>query len=186
MTFIRRYVPYAVAGLALLAIGGAAGGAAALIANDDGESRRTGVAELNVTTITTTYDLDTQYVGKCGIVTPPTPDVCDAVQGTLRYSFFSSLVNADNFKKWKSSSPGDYQRLTAHMQAPACSAAPVGLMQDMRTALGAALASVVQAYACAKGTEPIVWPSPNPPPLAGSKDKTPPMPPGPITATPTP
>lgn len=183
MTFIRRYAPYvagAVAGLAVLAIGGAA----ALIANGDDEPRLLGAAELNVTTITTTYDLDTQYVGKCGIVTPPAPDACDAAQGILRYSFFASLVNADNFKKWKSSSPGDYQRLTAHMQAPASSAAPIGLVQDMRTALGAALASVVQAYACAKGTEPIVWPAPNPPPLAGAKDKTPPTPPGPITVTP--
>lgn len=186
---MRKFVSeHAVYG-ALLAAGAVVlgiGVLAAVISSDDGGPQRFGAAasELNVTTITTTYDLDTQYVGKCGIVTPPTPDACDAAQGELRYSFWSAIVNADNFKKWKQSSPGDYQRLLAHMQTPACSVAPVGQVQDMKTALGVALYAEVRAYNCAKGTEPIAMPLPNPPPLAGAQDKTPPSAPGPLNVGP--
>jgi len=140
---------------------------------------------LNVQTVTTTYDVDTQYLGKCAVVTPPSADPCDAAQGTIRYSFFGSLVNADQFKKWKSSAPLDYARLTAHMNAPVCSLGGAGLPQDMKTFMGAALYSAVQAYACALGTEPIVWPAPNPP-RTSSSDKTAPTAPGPITVTPNP
>lgn len=140
---------------------------------------------LNIQTYTGTYDADTQYLGKCAVVTPPNADPCDAVQGTLRYAFFNSLVNADQFIKWKKYAPLDYNRLTAHMNAPACSNG-TGLVQDMKTFMGAALFSVVQAYACALGVEPIAWPAPNPPRAAGATDKTAPSAPGPITVTPNP
>lgn len=141
-------------------------------------------AELNVTTVTTTYDADTQYVGKCGIVTPPDPDACDAVQGTLRYSMFQSLVNAIQFNKWKQKSPKDYERLTLLMGAPRCSVPSNPQPQIMVTPLGAALASAVQAYACAHGMEAITWPAAYPALDPNRADKTPPTAPGPLQVTP--
>lgn len=162
----------------LLLVGGIASGVA--LTGSEGEV----LAGANVTTVPTTYDADSQYVGLCGIVTPPDPDRCDAAQGTLRYSMFGSLVNAIQFNKWKQKSPRDYERLTLLMGAPHCSVPSNPQPQIMVTPLGAALASAVQAYACAGGTEPIVWPPPNPPLDPNRADKTPPTAPGPIQVQP--
>lgn len=139
---------------------------------------------LNLQTYTGTYDADTQYLGPCAVVTPPNADPCVAAQQTIRYVLFGAAVNADLFKKWKAANPGEYARLTAHMNAPACSQGAVGQPQDMLTQTGAMFYAAVQAYACALGTEPIAWPVPNPPRVAGAKDKTPPSAPGPITVQP--
>jgi len=143
---------------------------------------------LNMQTYSVTYDADTQYVGRCHIVTPPTSDYCEAAEGTIRYPFFAQLVNASNFKSWKKSSPGDYARLTAHMNAPRCPT-PVGNVQDMKTPLGAAFYNVVEAYACAAsangGTiEPLTWPAPATTLDPNRTDKTPPTAPGPLTVAP--
>jgi len=151
---------------------------------------------LNITTYTGTYDSDTQYLGKCAVVTPPGSDPCDAAQGTLKYSFWGSTVNASTFQNWKKANPGEWARmcsgpiaadksqtcLTGHMATPMCSVGPVGQPQDMITKYGAALYAETSAYACALGVGPINLPAPNAPPLAGAKDKTPPTAPGPITA----
>ena len=140
---------------------------------------------LNIQTHSVTYDADTQYVGKCSIVTPPKSDPCDAAQGILRYAFFGNLVNANQFKTWKRQNPGEYARLTAKMNAPMCGSG-TGLPQDMLTFYGSFIANVIEAYACALGVEPITWPTPNPPRLPGATDKKPPTAPGPITVTPIP
>lgn len=182
---MKRGLSFPVFALAFLCVAGFTVGILASRSNSSDEQPRA-IAELNVTTVTTTYDADTQYIGKCGLVTPPDPDRCDAVQGAIRYSMLGSLVNADQFKKWTQSAPNDYQRLTTLMAAPKCSIPSSPQPQIMVTFMGAALASAVQAYACALGTEPIVWPAPNPPRTAGSKDKTAPTAPGPITVTPIP
>jgi hypothetical protein len=172
-----------VAGAALLLVLGI--GLAALLTRDDNEPQRLGaVYAANVTTVTTTYDADTQYVGKCGIVTPPDPDACDAVQGTLRYSFWGSMVNSIQFNKWKQKSPKDYQRLLGLMASPQCSVPSNPQPQIMVTPLGAALANVVQAYNCAHGIEPIALPAANPPLDPNRADKQPPTAPGPLQVTP--
>jgi hypothetical protein len=148
-----------------------------------GSSPLRGAADTSTfVTTTAVYDPNVQVAGPCAITTPPSVDPCLAAQGTLRYSFWSSLVNATIFNTWRSQNPGEWTRLQAHMAAPACSSGGVGQIQDMKTALGAALYSEVQAYNCALGTEPITLPAPNPPRLPGAKDKTPPSAPGPITA----
>lgn len=167
--------------------GGLAAGAALLAAGVIGGtqiSSESAPAELNVTTVTTTYDADTQYVGECGIVTPPDPDACDAVRGTIRYSMFQSLVNAIQFNKWKQKSPKDYERLSILMSAPKCSVPSNPQPQIMVTPLGAALASAVQAYACAHGMDAITWPAPYPALDPNRADKTPPTAPGPLQVTP--
>lgn len=120
-----------------------------------------------------------QYLGPCSIVTPPEPDPCEAAQGTLRYHFWAGMVNADQFKKWKQSAPKDYLRLQTLMAAPMCSTPAHPQPQIMVTKMGAALAATVGAYACAKGTEPIVLPTPNP--IVTGTDKIPPSAPGAIT-----
>ena len=178
-----RRIPFV---LFLLLFLGVAGFAVGIISSRStpSEQPRGLAAELNVTTVTTTYDADTQYVGKCGLVTPPDPDHCDAVQGTLRYSFFMSLVNSIQFNKWKQKSPKDYQRLSGLMAAPECSVPSNPQPQIMVTPLGAALASAVQAYACALGEEPVTWPAANPPLDPNRSDKKPPTAPGPIQVTP--
>jgi hypothetical protein len=136
---------------------------------------------LNTQTYNVTYDADTQYVGKCGIVTPPTADSCDAAQGVIRYAFFGKVVNASQFKVWKNQNPGEYARLTAHMNTPFCGS---GASPDMNTFYGGFLADAVEAYACARGIEAIVWPTPNPPLDPKRADKTPPTPPTGLTVTP--
>jgi hypothetical protein len=142
------------------------------------------VLGMNAAVYSVTYDADTQYVGKCGIVTPPTPDKCDSVIGEIQHSFFGNLVNAPLFKSWKVANPGEYSRLTAHMQAPQCSVAPTGNVNDMISFTGAALVNVVEAYACAGGVGPIAWPLKNPNLDPNRKDKIPPTTPGPLTVTP--
>lgn len=145
---------------------------------------------LNIQTYTQTYDADTQYLGRCAVVTPPVADPCDAVAGELRYGFWSAVVNANQFKTWKNQNPGEYARLTAHMQAPNCpnGSAPA---EDMLTFYGAYLHTVVNAYACAAGANggaigQIAWPTPNPALDPNRTDKKPPSAPGPITVTPNP
>lgn len=137
---------------------------------------------LNLQTVTTTYDADTQYLGVCGdVVTPPTAGTCETIQGILRYQFFGRLVNANQFKVWKSQNPGELSRITAHMQAPLCGS---GANPDMKTYYGQFIADVVEAYACAKGTAPIAWPTPFPALDPKRADKTPPTPPTGLTVTP--
>lgn len=119
-----------------------------------------------------------QYVGPCSIVTPPEPDPCEAAQLVLRHSFWGEMVNAAYFKKWKQGSPGDYGRLLALMAAPICSTPAHPQPQTMRTPQGAALANVIEAYACALGAEPIAMPAANPKPTG--TDRTPPSAPGPL------
>jgi hypothetical protein len=141
---------------------------------DDDEPRRLAVLEL----------AEGEVQGDCLVVVPPAVDPCEAAQGTLRYVVLGAVVNANQFKAWRTQNPGEWARLNAHMAAPACSVAPVGQPQDMRTFYGAALYGVVQAYACARGTEPLTWPPANPPLDPNRADKTPPTAPGPLTVTP--
>jgi hypothetical protein len=137
--------------------------------------------------VTTAFDPLTQYLGPCQlVVTPPAPNQCQAAAGHV-VAFLGSLVNGNLFKAWKAANPGEYQRLSAHLANPMCSVAPVGQPQDMVTMTGAAFSAAVSIYACVEGSPPaLVWPAPNPPPVAGAKDKTPPTPPGPVTITPGP
>jgi len=157
---------------------------------------------LNIQTYTGTYDADTQYLGKCSVVTPPKADPCDAAAGMIRYSFWDSLVNATLYKNWAKANPGELARMcvmgsitdpanptgpplkvcvSGHMATPLCGNG-TGLVQDMKTQFGAALFAAVQTYACALGNGPMAIPTASPPPLAGASDKTPPSAPGPITA----
>lgn len=140
---------------------------------------------------------ENQYIGDCTTVTPPEPDPCEAAQNVIRYSFFGALVNASNFKTWKKGSPGDYGRLCSGpiqpdgsqtcvnglMAYPQCSTPTNPQPQTMRTFFGAAIADAVEAYACARGTEAINFPAPNPPPT-GTGDKTAPTAPGPLNVNP--
>lgn len=139
---------------------------------------------LSLTTVTMTYDADSQYVGACGLVTPPAPDACDAVNGTLRYSALYAFETAANYRAWVKANPGEVSRLASIMAAPRCSSAPTGLPVVMRTGYGQGLALVMSAVACAKHPEPITWPQLPPAPDPNRTDKQPPSPPGPITATP--
>lgn len=124
-----------------------------------------------------------QYVGPCSIVTPPEPDPCEAAQGQIRYAMLGELVNAIPYKNWRKGAPIDAARLDALMLNPQCPTASNPQPQTLRTFMGAAIGAALQAYACAKGTGPITWPAPNPPPVAGS-DTQAPTPPGPVTVTP--
>lgn len=132
----------------------------------------------------TTELLPGQYVGPCSIVTPPEPDPCQAAQLVLRYQVLGNVVNTTYHPKWVAANPGEMQRLAALMAAPRCSTPTAPQPQTMRTFYGAMLGDVIEAYACALGTEPVTWPAANPPPLAGAKDKTAPSAPGPIVIGP--
>lgn len=125
-----------------------------------------------------------QYQGVCAVVTPPEPDPCDSVNGTLRFAALGAFERSVYHAKWVASSPGDVGRLSAIMASPACSTPSNPQPQIMRTQYGAALAAVMQAIACARHPEPITWPPLPPPPTAGSTDKTAPTAPGPLTVTP--
>ena len=122
--------------------------------------------------------------GPCSVFVPPSVDPCVAAQLTLRDVVLGAFVNASQFKTWRNQNPGEWSRLNAHMAAPACSMAPVGLPQDMLTFYGAALYGITQAYACARGVGPLTWPPANPPLDPKRADKTPPSAPGPITVGP--
>lgn len=146
---------------------------------------------LNITTYTGTYDADTQYLGRCAVVTPPTPDPCDSTRGTLEFTFWAKVVNASQFKSWRKQNPGEYARLNAHMANPVCPSGGVGPTQDMLTYYGGYLYDVVIAYACVAGAgggtiAPLVWPQANAALDPNRTDKTPPTAPGPITVTPNP
>lgn len=134
----------------------------------------------------TTQLAEGQYVGPCSIVTPPDADPCQAAQLVLRYQVFGDLVNTAYFPKWKRANPGELARLKTIMAAPKCSTATNPQPQTLVTFYGAMLGDIVEAYACALGSEPIAFPTPNPPAVAGSTDKSPPTAPGPVTITPEP
>lgn len=140
------------------------------------------VVETETVTVATTL-APGQYIGTCTTVTPPEPDPCEAAQGVIRYQFFGALVNATVFNNWKKSSPGDYQRLNTLMLAPKCSTPANPQPQIMVTFFGAALADAIEAYACARGYEPIAWPAPNPKPISTGDTKAPTAP-GPVIVTP--
>ena len=127
---------------------------------------------------------NTQYQGVCAVVTPPDPDPCDAVNGTLRYTVLGSLERNTYYPKWVAANPGEVARLAVVMATPVCSIPSTPQPQVMFTEYGAALAAIMQAVACARHPEPITWP-PLPPALSPTRsDKTPPSAPGPLTVTP--
>lgn len=166
---------------AKIAAGAAAGllgfmGAAALSSSELASSDET------ITVFADTI-AENQYQGDCVVVTPPEPDPCEAAQASIRYGMFGHLVNAAPFKTWKKGSPGDYARLTSIMANPQCATPSNPQPQTMVTFFGAAIADAVEAYACARGTEPITWPASNPPVTSGS-DKKAPTAPGPVIITP--
>ena len=164
-----------VAAVPVLAIGGV------VAADQIGSSSE---ATDTLVTITTVYDPATQIPGPCSIATPPKADVCLATQGILRYAFWAAIVNSSLITKWKAANPGEWNRLMAHMAAPNCpnGSAPA---QDMITPVGAALASELNGYACALGTEPVTVPAANAPPTSRA-DQKPPTPPGAVTVVPEP
>lgn len=125
-----------------------------------------------------------QYQGKCSVVTPPQPDPCDAAALTISGSFMYSMVNAQLYKNWAKANPGEVQRLAAIMAAPVCSTPATPVDPTMVTPFGNALAAAFMAYACALGTEPLVWPAPNPPLDPKRSDKTPPSAPTGLQLTP--
>lgn len=138
----------------------------------------------STTTVAATTLAEGQYVGPCSTVTPPEPDPCEATQLVIWYQLFGALVNTAYFAKWKTANPGELTRLGAVMAAPKCSTALSPQPQVFLTFYGAMLADAVEAYACALGKDPIAMPAPNPPPKAGSTDKTAPKPPGALQVTP--
>lgn len=129
---------------------------------------------------------DNQYQGTCVVVTPPEPDPCDAAQGQIKYSMLGHLVNAIPYKNWRKGAPQDAARIDAVLANPQCPTANNPQPQTLTTFMGAAIADAVKAYACARGTGPITWPAPNPPPDSTNSDKKAPTPPGPLTVKPSP
>jgi hypothetical protein len=125
-----------------------------------------------------------QYQGVCAVVTPPEPDPCDAVNGTLRYGALYAFESAAYHPKWVAANPGEVQRLAAIMATPACSTPSNPQPTVMRTQYGQGLALVMSAIACARHPEAIAWPPLPPAPNPARTDKTPPTAPGPITVTP--
>lgn len=182
---MRRDWLIPVAGLgiaAVLALGGAL--TAWQVGDDEGGRARRGLVVATLTTITTTFDPATQYLGRCAVVTPPAPDPCDAANGTLRYAALYEVQLVPYYAKWTAANPGEVQRLAGLMAAPQCSDAPTGTPSVMLTHYGMLLQRITEAIACAKHPEPIVWPEIPPPPDPNRTDKTPPTAPGPITVGP--
>jgi hypothetical protein len=115
-------------------------------------------------------------------VVAPEPDPCAAAQGAIADVMLRNLINAKTVSNWRRDNPGEWTRLTGFMLAPNCPT-PANLAQpSMRTRLGSALVNAIQAYACARGTGPLVFPDPDPAPTGS--DKTPPTQPGPVTVSP--
>jgi len=122
--------------------------------------------------------------GVCAPFLPPDVDPCDAVNGTLRYSVLFAIESNVYYPKWVAANPGEVARLNGIMAAPACSVAPTGQPQVMRTQYGASLAGIMSAIACARHPEPITWPPLPPPPNPNRTDKQAPSAPGPVTVAP--
>jgi hypothetical protein len=168
-------------GQATLGLVAVAASGTALAIQLGNESSPTGIDTVTLTELVEPGE----YIGPCSIVTPPEPDPCQAAQLVLRYQFFGHMVNADQYKIWRKGAPGDRARLDTLLATPKCSTASNPQPQIMVTKFGAALADVVEAYACALGTEPITLPVPNPPLDPTRSDKTSPTPPSDLTIPPT-
>jgi hypothetical protein len=115
-------------------------------------------------------------------VVAPEPDPCAAAQGAIADVMLRNLINAKTVSNWRRDNPGEWTRLTTFMQTPNCPTPANSAQPSMRTRLGGALVNAIQAYACARGTGPLVFPAPDPAPTG--PDKTPPSQPGPVTVTP--
>lgn len=163
-------------GAALLAGVLLVAGALVVIAVDDTEQAPPRAIRLALTA--------DQVQGPCAVITPPQPDPCEAASGILAGPFLYDIVNAQLYKNWVAANPGEVQRLAAIMAAPVCSTPATPVDPTMRTYFGSALAMAFMAYACAYGSEPLVWPAPNPPLDPKRSDKTPPSAPSGLTVTP--
>lgn len=110
-----------------------------------------------------------QYLGPCSVVTPPTPDPCDAVATGLAPGMWSGFINATTTKNWIKGSPKDWARLQAFAAAPSTSA------PAMSTFLGQWAVYILQMRAYVPGgLVGGTFPAPNPPLDPNRADKTPP------------
>lgn len=169
--------------------GNVAAGAAAVLVGAMGFAAA-GASDLvsSTETVTVAVVADTigteQYQGICAVVTPPDPDPCDAVNGTLRYGALGALERSAYHPKWVAANPGEVARLSVIMAAPVCSVPSTPQPPLMLTQYGAGLAELMRAVACARHPEPIVWPPLPPAPNPNRTDKTPPTAPGPLNVVP--
>lgn len=151
--------------VAAVALGGASGAVVATAVNDQAEPAAFAEGWLH---------------GPCGGSLPPDPDPCIGAQLMLE-SVRRSLANAAQFRKWKAANPGEYQRVISFYANPGIN------IPSMLTGIGNALIQVGQMYFYAKGPAvTAAWPAPNPPPLPGQSDKTPPSSPGGLHVNPPP
>ena len=177
MSAVSPYTGGVIAGrtLAAAAVGGVLAVSGLVVANE---------ADISPVSATETVLADTvaegQYQSVCSVVTPPEPDPCDAVAGTLSFIVLGAIERGPYQAKWVAANPGEVSRLAAVMAAPQCSTFTNPQPQTMLTHYGAALAGIMQAVACARHPEPITWP-PLPTALDPNRaDKAPPSAPGPI------